>query len=450
MMNVVAQFKPSLDLSFEWKRIEILARCLIASRDRQQPGPDLIAELSDLQQRIEFNRNQPGYWGFVSNQSLSHLAQELMVCVYAPLFNPDVALLYQELQQDSNVNPGIAFIHKLLALDANQFIGIQQMCFPEGEMLRRNLIRVEGTGPLLKLAPEKSLLAQLAGMPEQNVVIPGAVHITLDATWDDLVLPEPQKRMLREFLQWITYSGKVIDSWGAQPVGGPVALFSGVSGTGKTYTASVIANTLGWSLYRVDLASLVSKYIGETEKNINSVFESAEGQRVVLQFDEVDALMGKRGEVKDARDRYANMEVSHLLTRIEQHRGPCILTTNLSKHIDSAFTRRFHFVVSFPRPEYKQRIELWKLLIPRNAPVSSEIDFDLIADSVALSGGEIRNAAMHAAILAASEDREIRMQDISIGVWRVLQKSDGKSRIKQLRQLASYLPEEIYMSDRDE
>jgi len=449
-MNVVAQIKPSLDFTSEWKRIEILSRCLIASRDYKKPDSLLVKELAEIQQQVEFNRSQPGYWGCITNHSLTGLAQELLVCVYAPFFNPDVALLYQELQQEKNTNPSIAFIHKLLALESEKFITMQYMCFPNGEMIQNHLIKTDGGGPLIKLVPEKAVLAQLAGIPGQLAVIPGAVHITLGASWDELVLPMPQKRMLREYMQWINYSDKVVNDWNAQPVGGPVALFTGVSGTGKTYTASVIANTLGWSLYRVDLASLVSKYIGETEKNINAVFEAAEGQNIVLQFDEVDALMGKRGEVKDARDRYANMEVSHLLTRIEQHHGPCILTTNLSKQIDSAFTRRFHFVISFPRPEYKQRLDLWRLLVPAGAPISSEIDFDIISDSVSLSGGEIRNAAMHAAIIAASQKREIRMEDISTGIWRVVQKTDGKSRIKQLRQLAAYLPEEIYASDKDE
>ena len=449
-MNVVAKFQPALDFSYEWKRIEILARCLIASRDHQHPDASLVTELGDIQQQIEFNRKQQGYWSCITDQPLSYLAQEVMACVYAPYFNPDVALLYQELQQDGNANPGVAFIHKLLALDVQQFINLQQMCFPQGEMISRKLISTEGSGPLLKLSAEKSILAQLSGMPEQFTVIPGAVHITLNAMWDELILPDPQKRMLSELLQWISFSEKVINDWEAQQIGGPVALFTGVSGTGKTYAASVIANVLGWSLYRVDLASLVSKYIGETEKNINSVFEAAEGKNIVLQFDEVDALMGRRGEIKDARDRYANMEVSYLLTRIEQHRGPCILTTNLSKQIDGAFTRRFHFVVSFPRPEYRQRIGLWKLLIPKNAPLSEDIDYKIIADSVALSGGEIRNAAMHAAILAASKDREIMMQDISVGVWRVIQKSDSKSRIKQLRQLAVFLPKEIYVNETNE
>jgi SpoVK/Ycf46/Vps4 family AAA+-type ATPase len=191
----------------------------------------------------------------------------------------------------------------------------------------------------------------------------------------------------------------------------------------------------------------VSKYIGETEKNLNTLFDAVRGRPILLQFDEVDALMGKRGEVKDARDRYANMEVSHLLSRIEQHQGPCILTTNLRKQIDQAFQRRFHFVVGFARPEARERLALWRRLLPPKAPRAADLDLELVAEAVALTGGEIRNAAHHAAILAASEDRPIGLGEIAIGVWRVLQKTDGQTRSNQLRQLAAYLPQGIMTGD---
>ncbi|MBL4661550.1 MAG: ATP-binding protein [Alcanivoracaceae bacterium] len=260
-------------------------------------------------------------------------------------------------------------------------------------------------------------------------------------------MPNQQKKMLQEFLLWVHHADKVVEKWGGKLAGGPIALFSGPSGTGKTFAASVIANDLGWSLYRVDLGLLVSKYIGETEKNLNKLFDAVKGQKILLQFDEVDALMGKRGEIKDARDRYANLEVSHLLSRIEQHQGPCILTTNLRKQIDQAFQRRFHFVLTFPRPEYKQRLALWQSLLPKQAPIAKNMDLSLVAEAVALTGGEIRNAAMHAAILAISEPSSISLKHISIGVWRVLQKSDGQARLNQLRQLLDYLPVSIISGD---
>ncbi len=271
--------------------------------------------------------------------------------------------------------------------------------------------------------------------------------IDILAGWDELIIQPAQRRMLQEYLLWIEHAGQVVNQWGGRPAGGPIALFSGPSGTGKTFAASVIANQLGWDLYRVDLGALVSKYIGETEKNLNTLFDAVQGRQILLQFDEVDALMGKRGEIKDARDRYANMEVSHLLSRIEQHQGPCILTTNLRKQIDQAFQRRFHFVVTFPRPEAAERLALWQRLLPERAPRATDLDLALVADAVALTGGEIRNAAHHAAILAAAESSAIGLQQVAIGVWRVLQKTDGQTRISQLRQLAGFLPKEIIQGE---
>ena len=294
-----------------------------------------------------------------------------------------------------------------------------------------------------KIKPHPSVLSLISGLPHQPLHIPGAVEIKTQANWDDLVLSASQKKLLQEFLLWVHYAPKVVKEWNGKLAGGPIALFCGLSGTGKTFAASVLANDLGWRLYRVDLGALISKYIGETEKNLNALFDAVQGQKIVLQFDEVDALMGKRGEIKDARDRYANMEVSHLLSRIEQHQGPCILTTNLRKQIDQAFQRRFHFVLTFTKPEYKQRLELWKILLPKAAPLAKDMDLELVAQSAALSGGEIRNAAMHAAIMALSESQPIALKHIAIGIWRVIQKSDGLAQLSHLRQLSQYLPSAI-------
>jgi SpoVK/Ycf46/Vps4 family AAA+-type ATPase len=291
------------------------------------------------------------------------------------------------------------------------------------------------------------LLPVFTGLPRPRLQVPGAVPIALRVDWDDLIVPASQRRMLQEYLLWIRHGEQVVREWGGQPAGGPIALFSGPSGTGKTYAASVIATQLGWELYRVDLGALVSKYIGETEKNLNALFDAVQGRDILLQFDEVDSLMGKRGEIKDARDRYANMEVSHLLSRIELHQGPCILTTNLRKQIDQAFQRRFHFVMTFPRPEVAERLALWQRLLPPRSPRAADLDLPLVAEAVALTGGEIRNAATHAAILAAAEESAIGMPQIACGVWRVLQKTDGQTRLNQLRQLADHLPREIVQGE---
>jgi SpoVK/Ycf46/Vps4 family AAA+-type ATPase len=271
------------------------------------------------------------------------------------------------------------------------------------------------------------------------VQAPGAVEVASQAGWQDLVLPEHCLRQLREFILWVTHRRQVEQQWRARIDGGPVALLSGPSGTGKTLASEVVANALGWPLLRVDLGLLVSKYIGETEKNLNALFDGAAGRQVVLLFDEADALFSKRGEVKEARDRYANMEVSHLLSRIERHNGPCILTTNLRKHIDAAFTRRFQMIIEFPRPEAEARAQMWELHIPPGAPRQAEVDTRRLGAEFKLSGGQIRNAALHAAFLAAGEGRAIGLAHIASAVRTEFSKMGGEQSASSLGHFAQYL-----------
>lgn len=446
-MSVIAEMLHSSELTAEWKRIEILASCLIESRADREPSEKLIQQLQDSQHQVEFLRRETSRWDELSIKDLPDLARDILASVYASTVNPGVALMFQDLQQTNSLHPTLAFLHRLLALNDQEYQSAQQLTNRQGLLVSQGLLLAEGQGPMRQLKPHPAVLPVLTGLPQQQLFVPGAVEITIEAGWDDLIIPASQRRMMHEFLHWIRYADTVVKEWGGRPTGGPIALFSGPSGTGKTFAASVIANELGWSLYRVDLGSLISKYIGETEKNLNALFDAVQGQKILLQFDEVDALMGKRGEVKDARDRYANMEVSHLLSRIELHQGPCILTTNLRKHIDQAFQRRFHFVMTFPRPEVQERLALWQRLIPSRAPIAEDVDLQLVSEAVALSGGEIRNAANHAAILAAAEASPIKLEHITIGVWRVLQKTEGQTRSKQLRHLMRYLPKEIISTE---
>jgi SpoVK/Ycf46/Vps4 family AAA+-type ATPase len=246
--------------------------------------------------------------------------------------------------------------------------------------------------------------------------------------------------MLREFLLWITHKQRVVGEWGGKDCGGPVALFSGPSGTGKTFAAAVITAELGWPLYRVDLGRLVSKYIGETEKNLNRLFGAAHGQPMILQFDEADSLFSKRGEVREARDRYANMEVSHLLARIESHQGPVILTTNLRNHLDPAFARRFQVVVDFPRPDEAARGQLWEKLLPPKAPRHEDLDCAFLGKAVNLTGGNIRNAALMGAYLAAEQNAAISLGHITLAVWRELGKDGRELARADLGALAPHLP----------
>jgi hypothetical protein len=234
------------------------------------------------------------------------------------------------------------------------------------------------------------------------------------AAWGDLVLPEPQLRMLREIAVHVRQRFRVYEQWGFAAKGarglGISALFAGASGTGKTMAAEVLANELNLDLFRIDLSAVVSKYIGETEKNLRRVFDAAEAGGAVLLFDEVDALFGKRSEVKDSHDRYANIEVGYLLQRMETYRGLAILTTNFKQALDTAFLRRLRFVVQFPFPDAAQRAEIWRRVFPSATPVEALDALQLARLNVA--GGNIRNIALNASFLAADTGEPVRMKHL--------------------------------------
>ena len=231
------------------------------------------------------------------------------------------------------------------------------------------------------------------------------------ATWDDIVLPETQLRALNEIAAHVRQRARVYRTWGFASKGerglGISALFAGASGTGKTMAAEVLANHLELDLYKIDLSQMVSKYIGETEKNLRRVFDAAEEGGAILLFDEADALFGKRSEVKDSHDRYANIEVSYLLQRMEAYRGLAILTTNLKNAVDPAFVRRLRFIVQFPFPDARQRTEIWRHVFPAATPLQNP-DFSKLA-RLSIPGGNIRNVALHAAFLAAEAGESVTM-----------------------------------------
>ncbi len=244
--------------------------------------------------------------------------------------------------------------------------------------------------------------------------------------WDDLVLPPDQLEQLHEIRARAEYAHRVHDDWGyghkVAPAAGVSALFAGESGTGKTMSAEVIAHDLGLVMYKIDLSSVVSKYIGETEKNLSVIFEEAQASNAILFFDEADALFGKRSEVKDAHDRYANIEIAYLLQRIETYDGIAVLATNLRQNLDEAFTRRLDFVIDFPFPEAEYRYRIWEQHFPQAAPLDRAINLTDVADRYRLAGGNIRNAALASAYLAAADGGVITMQHIRHAIRREHQK----------------------------
>lgn len=244
--------------------------------------------------------------------------------------------------------------------------------------------------------------------------------------WDDIILPSDQLAQLREMIATVQARPIVLDTWG---VGkklvasrGVTALFSGPPGTGKTMAAEIISSGLGLDLYKIDLSTVVSKYIGETEKNIERIFIEAEQSNAILFFDEADALFGKRSEVKDSHDRYANIEISYLLQRMEAYDGVTILATNLRANLDEAFTRRLQFAINFPFPESEYRLRIWKTLIPEDVPIDTDINFAYMADRFRFSGGNIRNVIVNATYLAAADGGLVTMGHFLHGTRRELQK----------------------------
>ena len=245
--------------------------------------------------------------------------------------------------------------------------------------------------------------------------------------WEDIVLPAEQMEQLREICNHVKYRHVVYNEWGfdrkiSRGKGRLNALFAGPSGTGKTMAADIMANELKLDLYRIDLASVVSKYIGETEKNLNHIFEEAQDSNSVLFFDEADSLFGKRSEVRDSHDRYANIEIAYLLQKMEDYEGIVILATNLGKNIDEAFARRMNFAVEFPFPDEEQCLQIWQKVFPWDAPISREIDLQFMASQFHVSGGNIKNIALTAAFLAATDNAEIRMEHLILATKREYQK----------------------------
>jgi AAA+ superfamily predicted ATPase len=246
-----------------------------------------------------------------------------------------------------------------------------------------------------------------------------AIQVEGDFASDDLIIPEKGRRALSLISAFLRHRDRVLFDWGyARTTGsspGMTVLFAGESGTGKTMAAQVVANELGLELFRIDLATVVSKFIGETEKQLDRIFTAAAGSNAILLFDEADALFGKRSEVQDAHDRYANVEVAYLLQRIERYDGAVILTTNLRHNIDKAFLRRLDLVVDFPFPDEGDRARLWHRLLPAKAPVD-ELDIDFLAGRFKLSGGSIRNVTVAAAVLAAADGGRITMEHLARGI----------------------------------
>ena len=270
-----------------------------------------------------------------------------------------------------------------------------------------------------------------------------ALRIRPHYTWEDVVLPEEQKILMRHAVSHIRFQHRVYSEWGFDRKisygKGLSILFAGVPGTGKTMCAQILARELNMEMYKINISQIVSKYIGETEKNLHAVFREARNSNCILFFDECDALFSKRSEVKDSHDRNANVEVAYLLQQIEEHDGVCILASNLIQNIDAAFMRRITYVVHFPFPAPPARKEIYLRTLPGAAPTDEDIDWDFIAEKFNISGGHIKNIVVSAAFMAASEGKPINMRHILTAAVNELKKNEIVVVREELREYADLI-----------
>lgn len=287
-----------------------------------------------------------------------------------------------------------------------------------------NIIQLLHTQIRFGKSINKKMILELCRSRISNNLSQYAQHIISTNNIEDIVIPSKQRSQLQEVMVHYNYQNKVFEEWGYKKYfqsKGLSLLFSGSSGTGKTMAASILANTLGLELYKIDLSQMTSKYIGETEKNLSKLFNAARESSVILFFDEADAIFGKRTELKDSHDRYANIEVSYLLQSIEEYDGIVILASNFRENIDEAFLRRLRFVIDFPTPDAAQRSKLWYKLLPLEV-LEKPLDFHTIAKNFKLSGANIRNVALYAAFNAAGEEKKIEMKHIHKALKNELEK----------------------------
>jgi len=447
--------QPEVDvraLDAEWARIAMLVTIGEADRDGTSL-PDGFANQFDEVSRVVASNRSAGAWsglsGAIPRDTLDqfvHFDLDLLAIALAPDARPALGARLHALQPHlAAPSPCLAVIEGLLMLDNGEDIAtLYDRISPTAPLVASGLLRVIGEGPYQQIRSTPLAQKTVLGRITDVTPPPGAVLETRRARWEDLVLPSSTMRALHDFVAWLQFRAQ-IEEWGGRGCSGPLALFTGASGTGKGLAATVIASELSdatgepWALYTLDLGRVMSKYVGETEENLNRLLDALEGCRAILQIDEADGLFGKRGEVTDARDRYSNLEVSHMLSRFERHSGPVILTSNFRSNIDAAFLRRFQMVIDFPSPDVEARSALWAALIPPNAPRDAELDLDELANAVRLSGGAIQNAAHYASILARRADEPIARGHLARAVWAELSKENRQIRISEIGSLAGDL-----------
>lgn len=404
LMQMSAEFLPSSSeechlLLQRWYREAILSNCvLLLDCDAISPAdPQRTATLAQFIEGI--------------NTLLIISTQERLRQRQRPLLTYDVPALTH--QEQLNV------WHTHLGANAEELNGDLDLIVSQFNLstatIQAACLHVNNQGNGRKKEPLATQIWNFCRVQARPHLDDLAQRMESTATWEDLVLPQREKQILQDIASHLRHRTQVYQDWGFAKKGGRglgiSALFHGQSGTGKTLAAEVLAREFRLDLYRIDLSATVSKYIGETEKNLRRIFDAAETGGAVLLFDEADAIFGKRTEVKDSHDRHANVEVAYLLQRMEAYQGLAILTTNLKDSLDQAFTRRIRFMVQFPFPDSQARAEIWQRAFPPQTPTKN-IDFEQLA-KLNVSGGNIRSIALNAAFLAADAREAIQMNHLA-------------------------------------
>ena len=401
-------------LRLAWMRLEergVLATGRPATLDELLRRPVALAGGDGLPEREELARSGP-LARLAATYDLSAAELVTVVAALAPELDGRFDAVYDALADDTGGGLTGEALRVLLARTMPGRVAAGALLAVSGKLRACGLLRLDGgPGPRherVRLEPE--LAAWLAGCPPDEPALSAefpASRLRTVRRLDDLVVPGDVRDKLGAVIDRIRSRDVVLGSWGFgghhDHAAGFHVLLHGPPGTGKTLAAAVLGAETGLAVYRVDLASIVSKYIGETEKGLARVFDRAENGGWILFFDEADALFGRRGEVSDSRDRYANQQVSYLLQRMDTFTGVSVLATNLLRNVDVAFLRRIHAHVAFPLPDAEAREALWRSALPPQVPVAGDLDLPALAEAFALTGAEIRNAAFHAAHRAAAD-----------------------------------------------
>lgn len=397
------------------------------------PPPDISYSDSAYAHFVNQNGLTPAERFLVILASVPHIKPELLDMFLAK--NSQTHHVYTEFggRQGKNHNgfipTGVTVLFILSGNDLRKRFEYSKLFEPENILFKNNILKlgeVEIDDSFLNgvLTISKETLDMITTGKQRKPTFSNefpAQLLTTKMDWEDLILPPATAKQLAEIEIWLQYKDRLMGDWGMGKILKPgyKALFYGPPGTGKTLTANLLGKKVGIDVYRIDLSKLVSKYIGETEKNLSKVFDKAENRNWILFFDEADALFGKRTSVSDAHDRYANQEVSYLLQRIEDYDGLVILASNLKNNLDDAFMRRFQTSIHFPIPKAEERMKIWQKSFPKAAKLEPRINLQDVAKSYELAGGSIINVVQHSSLMALKRGNDtIQLEDITEGVRR--------------------------------